>query len=690
MTIPLFLRFVLLLLSSFNISSAFAHVPHDVIGTVISSPNNSNELYSIVRGNLLKSNNKGLTWQRLVQGLDNKSSFQSLVADPNYPEKLYLSTVADGIYSSADKGNSWYKINDGLTSLGFNKLYIPKSASAPAVFAASLQGDLYKLPQDSTTWIKVYDSSVNITAMAVLNSENTQDYTLITADKTGALWSAINGETNWQKRYQFSNCGTINSIASSSNPVFANTLLVATSLCGILRSTDAGYSFNAANTGIIDLNTRSIVISPNNTVFAASYSQAIFISNDGGITWQKNNKGIEISASGRKQAKDTKLSMFVDIALSADFENDNTLFLSSFDGLFRSTNAGNQWQQLNTLSLSLIQSIAISPAYALDNTLALTTYHHGIYKSNDNAQHWQRIADNIDGRNYDIAFSPNYFADKTLFIANSDPDEISKSTDGGLTWSSHSLPSSHGTPTIIAVSPSFIEDTTLFVGSRHGLLYRSTDNAQNFKIIFNELTLSCDGCISGIAISPDYKHDKTIIIASSTGIHISKDNGDTWTQKVIPDSSSLVKSTDIKLAISPNYAVDHHVFIATPRGLFVTIDDFNTVQKISGNSIDADSYISQIALSPNYAIDNMLIITIKGKWLFKSEDNGQSFQALSPKLIATNHNFELWDEFPCVSASVIVFSPNYAIDKTLFAGDSNQVFKSQDAGKTWRSFVSLK
>ncbi|MFZ2725223.1 MAG: YCF48-related protein [Methylococcaceae bacterium] len=694
MSITFFIRLLLIVLINFNIASVFAHVPHDVTDTVVSSPNNSNEVYTIVRSNLLKSTDKGLTWQRLVQGLDNKSVLKSLTINPNRPNNLYISTFSDGIYQSTDKGKSWHKINQGLTTLNFTKLYIPKSINTQTIFAAAGQGGLYKLTTNNANWIKIYDKSIIVTALAELSSNNPKNYTLLIGDKTGALLSSINGSNNWQKLYQFSNCGQINTIATSPNPLFSNTLLVATSLCGILRSTDAGQSFNAVNTGILDLNIRSIVISPDNQVFAASYSQAIFISSDLGLTWQKNSDEITISKAGSAQANAAQLPMFTDIAISADFTQDKTLFLSSFDGLFRSTNGGNQWQQLDTLPLSLIQAIALSPTYTQDATVMLTTYDNGVYKSNNAGHDWQGIADNIDGRNYDIAFSPHFITDKTLFISNSNDelgmDIIGKSTDGGLTWSSHSLPSLHSGSSIIALSPAFINDATLFVGSRHGLIYRSIDGGENFKIIFNDSSTSCDGCISSIAISPHYAVDKTIIIASATGIYISKDGGDNWLLKTSPKAFNLVKTNSVKLFISPNYAIDHSIFIATPQGLFKTDNEFNSVQKISANLTDVNSYITQIALSPNYAIDNTLIMTIKGKGLFQSKDAGLSFQLLNPKFIASNRNFELWDGFPIVSSSVLVFSPNYAVDKTIFAANSNQVFRSEDGGQNWKSFIPAK
>lgn len=691
MRITFFIRLFLIVFINFNSASVFAHIPHDVADTVVTSPNNSNEVYTIVRSNLLKSTNKGLTWQRLVQGLDNKSTLRSLVINPNRPNNLYVSSFSDGIYHSTDKGHSWHKINQGLTTLNFTKLYIPKSINTQTVFAIAGQGGLYKLSTNNANWIKVHDKSIVVTALAELSSNNPKSYTLLIGDKTGALLSSINGDPNWQKRYQFSNCGQINDIKIITN---SNTLLVATSLCGILRSTDAGQSFNAVNTGILDLNIRSIAISADNQVFAAGYSQAIFISKDLGLTWQKNSDEISISKAGSAQANAAQLPMFTDIALSADFAQDKTLFLSSFDGLFRSTNGGNQWLQLDTLPLSLIQAIAISTTYALDKTITLTTYDNGVYKSNNAGRDWQSIADNIDGRNYDIAFSPNYATDKTLFISNSNDelgmDIIGKSTDGGLTWTSHSLPSRHSGSSIIALSPAFINDATLFVGSRHGLIYRSIDGGENFKIIFDESATSCDGCISSIAVSPNYAVDKTILIASATGIHISKDGGDNWLLKTSPKAFNLIKTNSVKLLISPNYTIDHSIFIATPQGLFKTDDEFNSVQKISANLTDVNSYITQIALSPNYAVDNTLIMTIKGKGLFQSKDAGLSFQLINPKIIASNRNFELWDGFPIVSSSVVVFSPNYAVDKTIFAANSNQVFRSEDEGQNWKIFMPVK
>lgn len=657
-------------------SPAFAHL-HDDVATSVISPSFSedNTIYSLVRTNVFKSTNGGASWKRLIQGLDNKPPITSLAIDPKSPNILYLSTRFDGIYKSENAGSSWHKINHGLDTLNIEKIYIPPAASHAVAFAAGFDRALYKTANGGENWIKVYDNPVPLSAIAGFGWSLSKGRELLIGDRNGNLFFSADAGHTWNKIHAFSGCGEITSIGTSRNLSMRNIFFVGTDKCGIFRTVDSGKSFHAANNGITDLNIRAVAVAPNNAaiVFAVTWFQAVFVSTDAGLTWQKHAAGITIS----KQADEHGLPHFHNISFSPNFKNDQTVFLSAFAGLFKAVDGGTQWNEKHIFLPTLIQSIAISPAYATDKTIAFTTYAGGIYQSTDAGSTWRKIAENIDSRNDDIAFSPSFLTDGTMF-ATIGKDIVGKSIDRGKSWVSNTIPMLDF-PTIIALSPAFADDSTVFIATRHASIYRSTDAGVHFTSVFDKRSV-INNNVSGFVISPNYTHDRTLVVALVKGdIYMTGDGGVTWTFK----GSAATFGNNIKLVISPDYAIDRTIFIASTKGLFRTTDGFKTWEKISCATCDIDGNIETLELSPNYKIDKTVILTIKGKGLFKSVNRGETFQQIGSALIKRNYIFSSWDAFPTATSSTIKFSPAYATDKTIYGTSSDRLYRSRDGGKTW-------
>lgn len=92
---------------------ALAHSPHDDIFDIHYSPDYSDNgrLYTIVRSLVLRSDDRGKTWTRLVNGLDHKYMLYSMdvaASDGN----LYVTSLGDGIYRSRDGGRHWRRVKD--------------------------------------------------------------------------------------------------------------------------------------------------------------------------------------------------------------------------------------------------------------------------------------------------------------------------------------------------------------------------------------------------------------------------------------------------------------------------------------------------------------------------------------------------------------------------------------------------
>ncbi|MDD5271723.1 MAG: hypothetical protein PHU14_03275 [Methylovulum sp.] len=659
-----------------------AHVPHDVIFDVITSPayKDDHTVYSIVRGNVVKSTNRGKSWKHLIQGIDNTTELQFMAIPPSFPSALYLSTEGDGIYKSENAGESWHKSNQGLDTLAFSKLYTPP-ASADVAFAVGLQRGLYRTDNGGAQWLKVYDNAVPLSAIAGFGWNSSDGFEVLVGDNNGVLsLSADKGDT-WTQLYQFSGCGEISSIGTLQNPLLRNTFFVGTSKCGVFRTVDGGASFAQMNAGIEDLNIRSIVMSPgysaDATAFVSTWTKAIFISNDGGLAWKKYNTGL----STTPQAALQKAPDFQGIGMSPNFLSDKTLFLCGFAGLFQSTDGGKNWGQLTTLSTSLIISFAISPNYSLDPNLVVSTYGNGLFKSVDNGGSWQEIANNIKSRGDDVVFSPNFQNDSTMFFSTG-KYTIGKSTDRGETWVKHDLPRSDF-PTIIALSPGFANDATFFVGTRNSSIYRSTDAGITFTPVFDQKKKHI-GHVTGLAVSPNYTNDNTLVAALGKGdVYISHNSGGSWILK----GSESTFGIESKLAFSPNYTVDKTIFIASTQGLFKSTDGFDTWSKVSCDACGVDGNIRAIALSPNYAVDKTILMAVQGKGLFKSQNGGKTFGPIAVRLIASNFLFGPWNDFPAATSSTIGFSASYATDHTIFATTSERLYRSQDSGKTWQLIV---
>ncbi|MFP5270712.1 WD40/YVTN/BNR-like repeat-containing protein [Coleofasciculus sp.] len=666
---------------------ALAHRPHDVVTQVDLSPKYEQDqaLFIIVRSSLFKSTDGGSSWQRIVNGLDNIANLAGLSISPTRPV-LFMSSFGDGIYKSSDGGDSWQNVNNGLDNLNIEVLEIDPNAS-DFVLAAGSEGGLYKTDDGGANWNKVLDNQNKIKTISFIPNDTNS---IVIGDKEGNIYvSGDRGET-WQMNSPVENSGAITAIAVSPNFSSDQTIFVGTDKGGVLQTTDLADSFTPLNQGLSDLSVQDIVISPSyandKTLFASTWNDGFFYSQDKGKTWKKSSQGLVKDS----QADDMKSPHFTDLSVS-----ENTLFLGGFDGLFKTTDSGQTWQLLETLSPRTIVALAVSPDYANDSTVAIAPYVGDPYISNDAGMNWTQMYKGLEApyltqsfeeptqdprRFFDIVFSQNYRSDKTLF-ATLLWDNFLRSTDGGKHWQRSQLPkvpkySTRGMT--IATSPAFDSDKTIYLLTQQGVIYKSTNAGKKFSVL-SKIGKDFSNETASIVISPDFLSDPTLYASSSDpGVFQSSDAGKTW--QSVSEDSGLGETSSIRLAISPNYKADQTVFAGTDRGLFVTTNAGKIWDKLSSSAAIENGYIEGVAISPNYQNDQTLIVSVRGKGLFKSVNRGQSFTPIGNDNLA----FARMNNVPCAGIP-IQFSPAYATDNTLYGFGSAQaeIFKSTDGGNTW-------
>ena len=669
--------------------SASAHTPHDDIADATLSPNFLEDgiAFSISRGILLKSVDGGLSWTRIVRGLDNTSDLVSIHVSPSEPETLFLASNGDGIYKSTDQGASWARVNAGLGSADV-RLVVSSPRTPDLAFAAGGTAGLFRTTDGGSTWGAVTAfGDVSVRSIAFSPEP---DGPVMLGDAEGVVHRSDDGGETWLSS-RLDGAGPVRAIAVSPTFESDGTFFVGTDQDGIFRTTDAGSSFTPVNIGIDDLAISSVVVSErfdsDSAMWASTQDSGVFSSVDGGTTWERTSEGLTNDPQAGSPGYEDRPS-YGTLSVSADSDGRRTMLLAGFAGLFRSTDTGREWQELETLSSTIVVGLAVSPSYASDSTVAVTTYINGAFLSEDGGTTWTAANDGLEETNasrkapdrvarlYGITFSPAYASDRTIFSATS--SKFLRSTNSGRTWS-QTVP--EGTSTedrprqlTIIVSPGYEDDKTILLGDGStGEVFLSTDGGRTFSA-----RGTVGGLIRSIVASPEFATDNALFAGTGHGVFRSVDRGSTWTPLGL-DGENVAS-----VAISPNFGTDDTIFAGTLDGLFITNDGGTTWERPGTPGFRPEDSIEAVALSPNFVVDGTALVTARGRGLFRSTNRGKTFEPVGADLLERN---QLLDTFSKSTASPIVFSPAYASDRTVFGFSGTELLKSTNGGETWDAAV---
>lgn len=323
-------------LISKKIDDGWAHTGINVFGNAraAKSAPASNDLIYVGTADhgIVRSTNGGVSWNPIGTSLEYADNIWGIDVCPSKPESLFIvSSNIKGnlcVYASHDKGDNWQSHCADLGKTNRNER-------------------IYVDPQDCTT-------------------------TYVAGSK--GLFRGSNAKGDWRLIFKQNNL-VVNDVAFSSKK--SGLIYVATKK-GIYHSKNAGISWNKLPS-LQKTNITSIMVSSIDAevIFAGSNiaynkSAEIYRSNDGGRTWQTVQSGIRkyISAFTQISSKPSVL-----YASTNDFNYHDS---SSGAGVFRSDDHGLTWKDDNK-GLPLLRAFDISSSDTEEKKVYLSTQGSGVY-----------------------------------------------------------------------------------------------------------------------------------------------------------------------------------------------------------------------------------------------------------------------------------------------------------------------
>ncbi len=310
--------------------------------------------------------------------------------------------------------------------------------------------------------------------------------------------------------------------------MFKNVLLV--TLVLIIPLTQASAQEQWEPLGL-DEHVQAIIVHPDNDdiIYAGAYNVfyipeaigGVFKSVDGGATWDTLvTGGISVSCMVMDPTDP-------DI-IYAGLNSAN----SSLPGIIKTTNGGQDWvwshEGIYVDWETEVSSLAINPQHP-DTLFAGTGSligSDGLYRSTNGGESWEDVTNQIlDNGMMHIAIDP--VNSQNIYVCTVGAGRVFKSTDGGDNWQQLDL--EIDSPKTIVVDPS--DPNTVYIGAYvwpHtsdwiGALYKSTDAGSTWT----STPLEGEGSvITEIIIHPD--HPEWLFMSSGIGFTVSPDGGATW------------------------------------------------------------------------------------------------------------------------------------------------------------------
>ncbi len=285
---------------------------------------------------ILRSSDGGKTYVPKVT-IDEKTTIApanvvSFAFEAGNPNRITLGTRENGIFMSENGGDVW------------KKLTFPPTKT-------------YGLVADWSTPARLYATGVWQDRGKIYRSED-----------RGAKWDEI---------YTEPNTGTVITLLAQ-NPKRPETLYAGTSAGVVFRTTDGGQTWGSLQS--VDAPALGLVFdSAGDTLYVLSSGKGLFRSRDGGATFE--------SIPGKSRASVTKTLPEV-TSIASDPSRSGTLYAGTKNGLFRSKDFGDAWEEVSVIESSKkfpIRSIAINPRNSNEIIYGAAL---AVYKSVDGGATW--------------------------------------------------------------------------------------------------------------------------------------------------------------------------------------------------------------------------------------------------------------------------------------------------------------
>ncbi|MBN1311483.1 MAG: hypothetical protein JXB30_08695 [Anaerolineae bacterium] len=237
--------------------------------------------------------------------------------------------------------------------------YVYQLAGVDTTLFAACYSGLYRSDDGGQTWQTAYASlklSEPLPTMAVAVSPAFDHDSRVFAGLSGGILRSLNDGRIWESVTLPPPPPVVSAVALSPDFEKDGIVFAATMEDGVLFSSDRGGRFTAWNFGLLDLNIFSLAVSPNfaedETVFVGAQT-SIFRSTNGGRAWRE----VDLPAG-----YDAVLSL----VLSPDFAQDGTLLAGTeMQGLWLSADRGKSWEQLGKhLFTEAVNAVYLSPDFS--------------------------------------------------------------------------------------------------------------------------------------------------------------------------------------------------------------------------------------------------------------------------------------------------------------------------------------
>ena len=492
----------------------------DKVTVLYVSPSDDDQIFVGTSNLLLKSNDRGSSWESLSDTF-HRSDIKGLAIHPNNPNIIY---VRIGLYTFSDCSDVDNDDADYEESV---------SKYCPGIYKSTDGGESWKLleevtgdPSEGGVYINEYNDSE---IYSVFGRE-----TFVSKD--GGISSDVFLDT--KEHPIIPDVGVeIITFGESESEVFM------AGLQGVYRTYDNGKTWIESNTGFVGSEVVDLVTSLDGTMYATTYNLGIFKSTDGGKNWVFASFGIK---------------NWYGMQLATHPEDADSLFTTTNGGVYKSTNAGKSWELIGGSDLCdnedaggnchyhgiVVEKEAPFKVLVGSGGDQYAKEGVGLTGSEDNGESWRNSDDGFvrDVHVSKLVIDPN---NNNVFYATTqgeteytdkvgDGAGVFKSTDRGNNWTQINNGLNSLETNVLAVDPN--DSDVLYLGTDDDGIYKSINGGENWE----KLIPSASFGVGDIVVDPQnsdnvymgtvdyFRLSESRGVLGDFGVYKSTDGGTTW------------------------------------------------------------------------------------------------------------------------------------------------------------------